>query len=575
MMIRHGRGRKSGFGRAAAAVAVSLALVLDGAPVFAQRRKAEPEANPDFQNALKGKSDGAPVSDQPAAGGETVTEPASPAADSGSAGTEEKLIEPRSVQSVQIGAAPAARAASVSATAPLDTRVTVRVKGAPLATFLDTISAQAKVNFIITEGLEQKRVTAFLQNVTVREALQVLLEIKGLTYQQIGKSNTYVVTQRSKQAENLITRIYTLSFVPLIPLSTDDSGDDKAAGGASSAPAGGGGSGTQKPCAGKNQKISVARVVCTVLSKSGDIELEPRTNALIVTDIPEVFPQVEQIIAELDKKAPQVMIEAQIVEIDSERTRNLGFEWGGTNGELATFTGGQRDTSFPLNMPRNLTNTKVFDPLAPNIGVISTLLGSSSSSSSSLVVGSYLKTSILDLTQLKITLRALVQRSEARFLGKPKIMTLNNKTATIEIASNEAVAIQSQIQGGQGTSQASTSAERYETGVILKVTPQVNKEGYITMLIEPSFTDVQEAAISQAANRIFNPVKRTAKTMVRVKNGQTLVLGGLLRSAENKVVRKVPFLGYIPIIGWLFTSDLNSRKNTDLVIFLTPTIVSD
>ena len=60
--------------------------------------------------------------------------------------------------------------------------------------------------------------TAFLQNVTVREALQVLLEIKGLTYQQIGKSNTYVVTQRSKQAENLITRIYTLSFIPLIPL---------------------------------------------------------------------------------------------------------------------------------------------------------------------------------------------------------------------------------------------------------------------------------------------------------------------------------------------------------------------
>ena len=72
--------------------------------------------------------------------------------------------------------------------------MSVRVKGAPLATFLDTISAQAKVNFIITEGLEAERVTAFLQNVTVREALQVLLEIKGLTYQQIGKSNTYVVT---------------------------------------------------------------------------------------------------------------------------------------------------------------------------------------------------------------------------------------------------------------------------------------------------------------------------------------------------------------------------------------------
>ncbi|MFI5347294.1 MAG: secretin N-terminal domain-containing protein [Elusimicrobiota bacterium] len=578
MMTRHGRGRKFGLGRAAAAVAVSLSMLLDGAPAFAQRRKAEPEVNPDFQNALKTKGDGGPVADSGAGSGETVTEPASSASDSG--GGEEKVIESRSVQSVQIGAAPAARAAAVSATAPLDTRVTVRVKGAPLATFLDTISAQAKVNFIITEGLEQKRVTAFLQNVTVREALQVLLEIKGLTYQQIGKSNTYVVTQRSKQAENLITRIYTLSFVPLIPLS-DDLADEKAAALVGGAAAAGSGGGQQKPCLSKNQKISIARVVCTVLSKTGDIELEPRTNALIVTDIPEVFPQVEQIIAELDKKAPQVMIEAQIVEIDSERTRNLGFEWGGTNGELGSFTGGMRDTSFPLNLPHNLTNTQIFDPLLPN-GVISSLGTAATASSTGgtgtntgPVIGSFLKTSVLDLTQLKITLRALVQRSEARFLGKPKIMTLNNKTATIEIASTEAVAIQSSITGGQGTSQASTTAERYETGVILKVTPQINKEGYITMLIQPTFTDVQEAAISQASNRIFNPVKRTAITMVRVKNGQTLVLGGLLRSAENKVTRKVPFLGYIPIIGWLFTSDLTDRKNTDLVIFLTPTIVSD
>jgi type II secretory pathway component GspD/PulD (secretin) len=583
------------FARAALAVLSSVALALDGAPAFAQRRQAEPEANPDFQNQMKAKSDGAPIGE----GGQTVTEPstAGAAEPSSSEGGDEKLIESRSVQSVQIGAAPGPKAASVSSTAPLDTRVTVRVKGAPLATFLDTISAQAKVNFIITEGLEQKRVTAFLQNVTVREALQVLLEIKGLTYQQIGKSNTYVVTQRSKQAENLITRIYSLSFIPLIPLSTDDAGGAASAafggapaqtGGGGGAPAAGGGGGAGKPCASKNAGIAVTRIICTVLSKSGDIELEPRTNSLIVTDIPEVFPQVEQIIAELDKKAPQVMIEAQIVEIDSDRTRNLGFEWGGANGELGTFTGGARDTTFPLNLPPNLSNTHFFDPLNPAGGIISSLGSSGSSSSggtSSTSGGSagtplitqhgFLKTSVLDLSQLQITLRALVSRSEGRFLGKPKILTLNNKTATIEIAANEAVAIQSSIQGGNGTSQASSSAERYETGVILKVTPQVNKEGYITMLLQPSFTDVQAAAISTASNPIFNPVKRTAITLVRVKNGQTLVLGGLLRSIESKTVRKVPFLGYIPLIGWLFTSDLNSRRNTDLVIFITPTIVSD
>jgi type II secretory pathway component GspD/PulD (secretin) len=333
----------------------------------------------------------------------------------------------------------------------------------------------------------------------------------------------------------------------------------------------------------KNQKISVSRIICTVLSKEGDIELEPRTNSLIVTDIPEVFPQVEQIIAELDKKAPQVMIEAQIVEIDSTRTRNLGFEWGGPNGELGTFTGGARDTTFPLNLPQNLGNTHFFDPLNPAGGIISSLgnagtSGTTTSTSGSTTISQtgYLKTSVLDLSQLQITLRALVERTEGRFLGKPKIMTLNNKTATIEIAQNQAVAIQTnQSSAGGATGLQTTSAERYETGIILKVTPQVNKEGYITMLIQPSYTNVVAASISTPSNPVFDPVKRQASTMVRVKNGQTLVMGGLLSSIESKDVRKVPLLGYIPLIGWLFTSDSNSRQNTDLVIFITPTIVSD
>lgn len=560
--------------RAAMAAVWAAALVLDGAPVFAQRRQAEPEANPRFQEEVQGRSGGGPIADDP-----------SPVPPQETEGGGERLVEPRNVQSVTIGAAPATRATPASPAAPLDTRVTVRVKGAPLSTFLDTISAQAKLSFIITEGLEQKRVTAFLQNVTVREALQVLLEIKGLTYQQIGKSNTYIVTQRSKQAENLITRIYTLSYVPLIPLDTEGSADKSAQSSGTGARAGagaGGQAGGAKPCLSKNLQISVARIVCTVLSKVGDIELESRTNALIVTDVPEVFPQVEQIIAELDKKAPQVMIEAQIVEIDSSRSRELGFEWGGANGELATFTGGLRDTSFPLNLPHNVGTAKFFDPLNPSGGIISSLGGSANSSTADTVISptglaqyGYLKTSVLDLSSLKISLRALVARAEARFLGKPKVLALNNKMATMEISSQEAVAMQSKVDSANGASQTTTSVERFETGVVLKVTPQVNKDNFITMLIQPSFTDVQEAAVSLPSYRVFNPIKRSASTLVRVKNGQTLVLGGLLRSTETKVVRKVPLLGYIPIVGWLFTSTSNRRRNSDLVIFITPTIVSD
>jgi type IV pilus assembly protein PilQ len=546
-------------------------------PAWAQRRRAEPEANPSFQQSIQtggGAGSGSPL------------DPEAPAGEGGGSSG-------RSMQGVQIGTS-LPKAAAPERVAPLDARVTVRVKGAPLATFLDTISAQAKVNFIITEGLETKRVTAFLQNVTVREALQVLLEIKGLTYQQIGKSNTYVVTPRSKAIENLITRIYTLSYVPLIPLGTANSEQSAItprssnSGGAQTGGGGGqGNSASPTPGGGAaNSEIAIVNVLQSILSKSGKVSVEPRTNALIVTDIPEVFPQVEQIIAELDKKSPQVIIEAQIVEIDSTRSKDLGIEWGGARGELASFTGGQRDTSFPMALPTDLSRTRFLDPLGP--GSIISAVGSNSASASAgsgsgattvsqLVGQSFVKTSVLDLTALQITLRALVSRSEARFLGKPKILTLNNKTAIIQIAQNQATSVSQQLQsaGGGGVSQAGNSIERTETGLILRVTPQVNKDGYITMFVQPTFTDVQASSLSTAQTKVFDAISRGASTLVRVKNGQTLVLGGLLQSTETKVVRKVPFLGYIPLIGWLFTSLQNDRRNSDLVIFITPTVVSD
>ncbi len=600
--------------RAWTAAALSLSLAALDAPAYAQRRQAEPEANPDFQKQMAAPTSdsGGPVA-EPGGAAPTAGAAAAPAAaDSGTAA----VAEPRSVQSVQIGAEAAPAPEVQTETSPLETRVTVRVKGVPLATFLDTISAQAKINFIITEGLEEKRVTAFLENVTVRDALQVLLEIKGLTYQRIGKTNTYVVAQRSRQAENLITRIYPLSYIPLIDLTTASSpqfsqNNQSSFGGSgggsptpppatpapSPSPAPGavqGGKGGSKPCSSKNVNIDIARILCTVLSKVGDIEIEPRTNSIIVTDIPESFPQVEQILAELDKKAPQVLIETQIVEIDSTRTRNLGFEWGGQNGELGTFTGGKRDTTFPLDIPGNNNNTHFFDPLFLPGGVISTIgltaggmSGASTLSQTSTtgiggvgsttpqLFGSYLQTSVLDLTSLTITLRALVESSEARFLGKPKVLTLNNKAATIEISQYQAVAIESTLNGGFGVSQAVNQPERYTTGVTMQVTPQVNKDGYITMLIAPTFSNVEASVVSTALNPVYDPLTRASVTLVRVKNGQTVVIGGLLESNESKDVRKVPFLGYIPLIGWLFTSSLYTRTNQDLVLFITPTIVSD
>jgi len=352
-------------------------------------------------------------------------------------------------------------------------------------------------------------------------------------------------------------------------------------------------SATQEGCSGSRQgqggeqqqqssKIPILGIICSVLSPAGHAEVDPRTNSLIVTDIPEVFPQVDQIISALDKKTRQVMIEAQIVEIDSDKENDLGVSWGGSNGELASFTGGQRDTSFPMVLPSNLSAVRFLDPVVNVISTLGTQSAASTSNGSSgssllntPLLGSNVMTSVLNLTSLQVILRALVSHSEARFLGKPKILTLNNKPAIIQTVDDQAIFVPPNPTGVSGATVVPVTPERVSTGLTLVVTPQINTGGYITMSVKPIFTNVQSSALSSALQPVYDPITRSASTMVRVKNGQTLVVGGLLQSTENKTVRKVPFLGYIPLIGWLFTDTSSSRINSDLVIFITPTIVSD
>jgi type IV pilus assembly protein PilQ len=494
-----------------------------------------------------------------------------------------------SLDSVQIGGMPkeAPMYEEVESVSPLDRKIgPIRLKGAPLSTFLDVVSAQSKVNFIITEGVEAKTITVFLRKTTVREALELLLRVKGLTYQRIGKSNTYVVQKRSVDMPNLITKIYTLNYIPLIPIASigeeiaSITAQDTSSGASSP---GSGQQGAQQEGQGdKDSSISIINIVRSVLSKkNGKLAVDPRTNTLIITDSPEVFPQVEQILSELDKKAPQILIEAQIVEINTDRMNELGIEWGGSRGEMAYFAGPARLTDYGLR-PGFYSGDQwqMFFPNTSDVGetssdsggggAIDPIFATGQQSSKGVYYG------IFSLAQLQAIFRALISKGEGRYLGKPKIVAMNNKTALITISRDAAMGAQSTVSSAGGSSgESSTGVERRRIGLILKVTPQVNKEGYITMVVQPAYSDMVASAITVQGATVFDPVSRGASTMVRVKNGQTVVIGGMLASTESKTVKKVPLLGYIPIIGWLFTSVSSRRTNTDLVIFLTPTILVD
>ncbi|HBE87546.1 MAG TPA: hypothetical protein DDW67_00185 [Elusimicrobia bacterium] len=560
-----------------AAVLFLQTVLLPAAPALAQ------DADRQFMNELQGPSeDGGPILQPGQSAMPRAQVPGAP-------------IESAQIGGVQREAPMYEEAETVS---PLDRKIgPIRLKAAPLSTFLDVVSAQSKVNFIITDGLEKTTITVFLRKTTVREALELLLRVKGLTYQRIGKSNTYVVTRRAADQPNLITKIYTLNYIPLIPVSSIFS-DISAITSQDVSSGGGQGMGQQgqqgQQGDGKEDKtessIAILNIVNSVLSKKyGKMATDPRTNSLVITDIPEVFPQIEQIIAELDKKAPQILIEAQIVEINTDRMNELGIEWGGSRGEMAYFAGPARLTDYGLR-PGFFSGDqwKFFYPSAEAELVSSAEeggeSGSSSSGASSIdpvfstgaqgLRGMYY--GIFSLAQLQAIFRALISRGEARYLGKPKIVSMNNKTAIIQISRDAAVGTSSSVTSAGGAAgEASTSLERRRVGLNLLVTPQVNKEGFITMIVQPSYSDITPSAITVQGETVYDPVSRGVSTMVRVKNGQTVVIGGMLSSTETKTVKKVPLLGYIPIVGWLFTSVSSRRTNTDLVIFLTPTILVD
>ena len=466
---------------------------------------------------------------------------------------------------------------------PLDRKVSIRVSNVPISAFLNSITTQAKINFIMSEEFANKKVTASLTRVTVREALDTLLRVHGLAYQRIGKSDSYVVTKRSSDAPDTITKIYTLSYISLQGIGSAQSElnsimpQDVSSGGSSSSSmdtglsTGGmaGTSGTDSYSGG----AEITAIVKSMLSPVGKIAVDPRTNKLIITDVAEVFPQVENILAELDIKPPQILIEAQIVEVSKTSGLSLGFEYGGDGGTLVTMTGPSRIVDFDYIKGNGVKGWNFIFPTKDQINSDSgSGEGSSSSSSSSSDSEASDEGGLLDFGAFNIVLKSLLTRGEAKYLGKPKVVTLNNKTATITTSTDATVGqTMSQSGSGSGEGMTTTSAERKRVGLTLQVTPQVNREGYVTLYVQPSYSDV----VSSGFDFSKDTTTRAASTLVRVKNGQTVVIGGLLTSRETDQTRKVPLLGDIPILGWLFTSKTKSKNTTDLVIFITPTILAE
>jgi len=413
-------------------------------------------------------------------------------------------------------------------------RISMDFSNAKLNNVMKIFSQQSGLNFVVSSATADKTVDIYLDNVPVENALEQILAAHNLSYVIDPISNIFIIKEKEILPQLMMTRVYPLKFatVPSSKLNTTLSRSTSGASTALSA-----------------DNYGIIKAIEAVLSDEGSITEDIRTNSIIVSDIPSFFPQIEETITRLDVRIPLILIETEMLDISANTSKQLGVKFGSIDDDPIRITGSIRNHSYPFN-----NNTKLM---------------SDTSFTKSLTGGT------LSLAGLNIVMQFLKSQSDTKSLARPRILTLNNHTAEISVKTDETISEnEAELSTSGGITTASTGeAERAETGVFLKVTPQANiQTREITMAIEPR---VIQAKTSIDFPNFKDPEERGSKSILRVNDGDTIVLGGLLRTEITYDKTSVPVLGEIPFLGFPFRHKDKSETTRELIIFITPHILDE
>ena len=273
---------------------------------------------------------------------------------------------------------------------------------------------------------------------------------------------------------------------------------------------------------------------------------DPRTNSVLVSGTGEDMVKVRNAIRAIDIPAPQVVIEVKLVEVSRSAIKRLGGEFG--------FGGSKFGLSN--NFGTGTTNGQ------PSAGIPASGSGTSITFSS---LGNV-------TSNLNARINALVTRGEAQVLANPRIATQDSVTATIAIV-NRFPVITVNFAGGAGQQIATESVSFQDVGETLTITPRIDTSGFVTMDIAPVIS-VRGKDVIVNQNPVPEINERRLNTTMRVADGETVVIGGLIRRNVNNSVTKMPLLGDIPLIGFMFRQEASSNDETEVIIMVTPHIKS-
>ncbi|HEU4843036.1 MAG TPA: type IV pilus secretin PilQ family protein, partial [Burkholderiaceae bacterium] len=307
-----------------------------------------------------------------------------------------------------------------------------------------------------------------------------------------------------------------------------------------------------------------------MLSKRGSAIIEPRTNQLFVTDIASKLDDIRKLIAKTDIATKQVLIEARIVEASDTFTRNLGAKLGFA--DLRTLRGG--DTGYQIGNSNtrvaiggNLTGIGQVTGQTPDKGdgyTNSQLINLPAANINGVSAGN-LAVSLFSSAAnrfLNLELSALEADGTGKIISSPRVITADKAVALIE----QGIELPYQV----ATSSGATSIVFRKANLRLEVTPQITPDGNVVVDV-----DVNKDSVGQETRAGFAIDTKHVKTQVMVENGGTVVLGGIYQQVERKEVSKIPFLGDVPLLGYLFRTTGRTNDKTELLVFITPKIVAD
>ena len=412
-------------------------------------------------------------------------------------------------------------------------------------TILRNVADLFDLNVVIPDTL-QGRTSVKLRNITWRQVFEVALEPLGFTYVE-DRNIIRIKSIEELTTEPVDTRVFVLNYATAEELQN-----------------------------------SIAPLIDT--AAGGRVQVDVRSNALVITERPSRMNQIQEIIEKLDKATDQVMIETKFIEVENTDQKNIGVNWSSLEGYGASAGPFQRewsrnrvsqDDSIRNDTSNNSSNSSSNNGFSLADGPIfasenDVLSGNGTDftrTMESLAGTSRLDTAVFSADEFRVVISALEQNNDTELVANPTVVTMSNQEATIDIVT-EIPQVEFSIDEQTGEQRADGLAEPLVFGTQVRVTPQVNDAGMINLLVIPSvsnqigtqFTDIGPQPIIS---------RRKAETNVVIKDGYTLAIGGLTQNEEVLGGTAVPILGSLPYIGRLFSSESNTMRQKNLIIFIT------